>query len=288
MFNWKNSKVLVTGSEGMIGKELVEQLRLLEANVYGFDIKNDSIQNAMESRCVELVLEKVKPDYVFHLIGVKGSPQMAKEYPIGFMIPMLLSDSNMIWKANEHNVKRFLYTSSIAVEFPEFDVYPSWAKLTGEKLIKAMRIQYPEGTKYCIVRPANVYGRYDDFTTPEKRAMVVTSLISKAIKEKKLEIWGDGSNVRDFINSKDVARGMIKTMEEMPDHPIKLCSGEGVKISELAEIITKHLNIPLTYIPLGNQVLGDKVRVMERNSDNPLLEDFKEGIIEVIDYVKNK
>ena len=56
-----------------------------------------------------------------------------------------------------------------------------------------------------IVRPANVFGPYDNFD--EKTAMVIPSLISKFFNSKnnQVEVWGDGSNLRDFIYSEDVA-----------------------------------------------------------------------------------
>jgi GDP-L-fucose synthase len=283
--NWKDKRILITGGDGMIGLELCEQLIDLGANITIADIKNGTDEDLTNyDNCKRLCSEI---DYVFHLAGIKGNPKRSKERPVDFMGPMLRFNTNMILAANEMNVKRFLYTSSIAVEFPEFDFYPAWAKLTGEKLIEGMRIQYEDGTKYVIVRPANVYGRYDDFTNWQERAMVVTSLIAKALESPVLEIWGDGSTIRDFINAKDVAKGMIKAMEEMPDFPVRLCSGEDITIKQLAEIISKYTEKEIKYIPLTNQVLGDKRRVMERNWDNPITINLDEGIKEVIDFVRD-
>src|SRR3990167_7059985 len=190
---WKNKRVLVTGSEGMIGKELVLQLRELKCKVYTCDIvgkPNITTDLRYFEEC-ETIVNNV--DCVFHLAGIKGSPKMTNEKPADFM-KMLQFDANMIY-ASQGKIKRFLYTSSIAVEHPETDKYPAWAKMTGEKLIEAMRIQYPVkyginspdkkyGTQWCIVRPANVYGRFDNFDNPN--AMVVTSFISKMMKNRKL------------------------------------------------------------------------------------------------------
>ena len=60
-----------------------------------------------------------------------------------------------------------------------------------------------------IVRPANVFGPYDNFD--EKTAMVIPSLISKFFNSKnnQVEVWGDGSNLRDFIYSEDVVDAML-------------------------------------------------------------------------------
>jgi len=282
---WKGKKVLVSGSEGMIGKELVIQLKELGADVYGFDIMIDSIQNVTFKRSCQLVYEKIKPEFVFHLFGIKGNPKMTKERPVDFMGPMLQGDTNMILAAQKYGVKRFLYTSSIAVENPESDKYPAWAKQTAETLIEAMKIQYPE-INYCIVRPANVYGRFDNFE--RKDNMVVTSLIKKAMTDGQLVLDIEGAKqTRDFINAKDVARGMIKVMEELPDKPVNLCSGESTSINYLAAVIKDNLDIEIIEKDL-NLTLGPDKKVMEQNYPLDIQVSLKEGIKEAIEYLKNE
>lgn len=290
---WKNKKVLVTGGDGMIGRELVEQLINLNCIVQVMDIKRNRETHDCTNfeNCVNM-LTYFKPDYVFHLAGIKGSPTKSKEYPVDYMEPMLRFNTNMI-SATEYarqigyDIKGFLYTSSIAVEFPEFDFYSGWAKLTGERLIEAMRIQYPN-SKYVIVRPANVYGRFDDYENTSIRSMVVPTLISNALKGN-LELWGEGDTIRDFIYAKDVAKGMIKAMEEMPDYSVRLCSGEDVSIKQLTETISLYTKTEIKKIPLPKDaVLGDKRRVMEKNWDNPLDYNIEQGIKEIVEYLNDK
>ena len=275
--------ILITGSEGMIGRELVELLRdngrilIRYADIkLGHDLRN-------YNECL-WVCEGV--DEVYSLVGIKGNPKMTNERPVDFMAPMLQFDTNMILAAQKCGVKRFLYTSSIAVENPETDKYPAWAKKTGEMLIEAMRTQYPKGTKYCVVRPANVFGRYDNFNNPD--AMVVTALISKAFKSSSLEVWGDGSQERDFINAKDVAAGMIKCMEKMPKEPISLCSGHGTSIKTVAEIIVENKRTKAKEIKWDkSKPTGAKSRVMKPNYKqigfSPKV-NIADGIKEVIGY----
>ncbi len=273
---WLGKKVLVTGSEGMIGKELVIQLKEIGAITFESDVEGLRETNNKRNHPADLtfkyscwwVLDHSKPDYIFHLAGIKGNPKMTKERPVDFMGPMLQFDTNMILAAQKAGVKRFLYTSSIAVENPESDKYPAWAKQTAETLIEAMRIQYPKGTKYCVVRPANVYGRFDNFDREDN--MVVTSLIKKGMKEGKLVMDKKGSKqIRDFINAKDVARNMILTMENMSNEvyysgPTNLCSGKEESIDKVAKIIASELNIPIEYKDL-NLTLGPDKKTMEQN-----------------------
>ena len=278
------TKILITGSCGLIGKELLIQLKenknykIKEADLkYGNDLRNFN-------ECLKLTKGI---DEVYSLVGIKGNPKMTNEKPIDFMGNMLQFDTNMIMAAQMNGVKKFLYTSSIAVENPETDKYPAWAKKTAEILIEAMRIQYPNGTKYCIVRPANVYGRFDDFD--KENLMVISDLIRKALKSNVLEIWGDGTQIRDFINAKDVACGMIKCMQKMPKVPINLCSGIGVTIKQVVEAIREHINkdIEIKYNMIKQ---GEKSRLMQPNGQivgfKPEI-DLNSGIKEVIECQKN-
>ena len=286
---WKNKKVLVTGSRGMIAKELIEMLEKKGCQIIPFDIKMSDVCDITSKDVIEAIFFRFEPDYVFHLFGIKGNPRMTNERPVDFMGPMLTGDTNVIMAAQKFGVKKFLYTSSIAVENPKTDKYPAWAKLTAETLIEAMRIQYPKGTKFCIVRPANVYGRFDDFE--RKDNMVITSLIRKAIHSEvenrghhdSFTVWGDGNQVRDFINAKDVARGMIQAMSQMPDKPVNLCSGKGVKIKEIVKIIEEATGKEAKFDK--SKPTGDKRRVMKLNWDFEPKISIEKGIKEVIEWV---
>src|SRR3990167_11251735 len=118
MFNWKDKRVLVTGSEGCIGRELVELLERLGTTVFKIDIKR--FWNRSSDDCLECgeqhtaipmdirdyslmkdIMNYVNPEYIFHLFGIKGSPKMTNERPADFMLPMLQGDVNMIRLAQE-------------------------------------------------------------------------------------------------------------------------------------------------------------------------------------------
>jgi GDP-L-fucose synthase len=108
----------------------------------------------------------------------------------------------------------------------------------GELQAEAFKIEYG-WDNISIVRPANVYGPYDNFD-PEN-AMVIPSLIRRAVEgENPLTVWGDGSPVRDFIHSRDCARGMLLMVEKGVSEPVNLGSGTGITIKQVAEMVAKH------------------------------------------------
>jgi len=278
---FENQKVLVTGGSGMIGRSLVNLLLKRGAIVTIADLtKPVDLPDGVEFTQVDLrffdnCLDICKgKDYVFHLAGVKGSPKMCIEQPVDFMVPMLQFNTNMTQAAFESNVKWYLYTSSVGVYSPAEvfyeesvwetfpspnDKYAGWAKRIGELQTETYSKQYG-WDKISIVRPANVYGPYDNFNP--NNAMVVPSLIRKAQESDVLEVFGDGSPIRDFIYADDVARGMLHVVENKITDPINLGSGGGYTIKNLVELVLKYSGRDIPVKWLTDAPSGDSKRLM--------------------------
>lgn len=280
---FKDKKVLVTGGTGLIGRPLVEILigRGAKVRIASLDDPSRAHPQAEFSRvdlrhlnnCLEVCNGM---DYVFNLVGIKGSPAMAAKKPASFFFPTISFSANMLEAARQCGVKKYLYTSSVGVYalaevFYEDDVwktFPSpndrfagWAKRMGELQVEAYRIEYG-WNDVNIVRPANVYGPFDNFD-PDN-AMVIPSLIQRAVGgENPLTVWGDGSSVRDFIHARDVAAGMILVMEKNPGVPINLGSGVGVTIREIVEVITSNLETKPKVVWDTSKPTGDRKRLMD-------------------------
>ena len=77
-------------------------------------------------------------------------------------------------------------------------------------VVKLMYFSWINSKNYLVVRPSNVYGPGDNFD-PDN-AMVIPSLMYRILNnEDPLVVWGDGSAIRDFVYSKDVAIGLLKS-----------------------------------------------------------------------------
>ena len=186
----------------------------------------------------------------------------------------------MMEAARLAKVKWYLYTSSVGVYAPSdrfvedsvWKTFPSpndkfagWAKRIGELQAEAYSIQY-KWNKVSIVRPANVYGPYDNFDT--FGAMVIPSLIRKAHENSILEVWGDGTQIRDFIYSEDVALGMILAIEKKITKPINLGSGKGFTIKDVVGSIIKHSVNKPSVKWLTDKPSGDKIRLFDMQRSN--------------------
>ena len=184
---FKNQKVLVTGGKGMIGRHLVKILiHEYQANVTVTDLPTDLRDR---DACAKICKGQ---DYIFHLAGIKGSPQRCMQSPASFSVPMIQFNANMVEAAYNAGVKWFLFTSSVGVYHPaptfieedvwktfpsENDWYAGWAKRIGEMNVEAYIKEY-DWNKASIVRPANVYGPHDNFG---QWSMVIPSLIKNSI-----------------------------------------------------------------------------------------------------------
>lgn len=273
------SNVLVTGGTGLIGRQVVDILCNAQANVAIVSLDKIRINEQAEHifgdlRSFEFCKEITKDmDFVFHLAGVKGSIQVTKAKPASFFIPLLMMNTNVLEASRLNRVERLVYTSSIGayasaevfketenLDGPPMDMFPGWAKRMAELQIKAYKTQYGLDN-FSVVRPCNVYGPGDNFD-PDN-AMVIPTLMYRIYqKQDPVVVWGDGSAIRDFAYSRDVAEGVILALyhRTKPDF-VNLGSGRGYSIKELVE--TLHSFLDFNYVFDTNKPSGFPRRVMD-------------------------
>ena len=114
---------------------------------------------------------------------------------------------------------------------------------------------------FSIVRPCNVYGPGDNFDPGN--AMVIPTLMYRIYhKEDPVVVWGDGSAVRDFAYSRDVAEGIILALYHGTKSSfVNLGSGKGYSVRELVE--TLHSFIDFNYVFDAGKPSGFPRRVMD-------------------------
>ena len=267
----KNKSALVIGANGMVGTAL---MKVLGSSKTYFSIKGVDIETDMTIKSNTEIIKDY--DHIYHLAGKKGSPQTAKERPADYL-PMLQFDANIIEAIGKYKPEWFLYTSSIGV-YPPMEVYeedkvwhqvpsendkiPGYIKRMGELSCYAIRATYGY-ENISIVRPANIYGPNDNFG---KNSMVIPALIKKGCNDDVINVWGDGSPIRDFIYCEDVARGMLHMVENRHNNTVNLGSGEGVKISDIANTIGKHFDKEVKYDKTKPN--GDMKRLMSMKRAN--------------------
>ena len=257
--SFKGSNCLVTGGTGLIGSEIVKILCNAGANVRVVSLDKLRVDDRAEHINADLTdlnaCKNVMKDInkVFHVAGIKGSIEVTKKMPASFFVPLIMFNTNVLEAARLENIRDLVYTSSIgayssAEVFSEekgsegipMDTFPGWAKRMAELQINAYKIQYD--INWSIVRPCNVYGPGDNFD-PDN-AMVIPSLMMRIRRgENPLKVWGDGSAVRDFAFSRDVAEGVILSMYYGTNNNfLNLGSGIEVSIKQLVETLASFID----------------------------------------------
>lgn len=96
------------------------------------------------------------------------------------------------------------------------------------------------GIDYVVARLANPYGPWQD---PFKGQGIIAALAYKALRGDTIEIWGDGSNVRDYIYIADAIQGVLAVSRSGRSGEIyNIGTGVGSSINQLIEIVGKILN----------------------------------------------
>jgi len=290
-----NKSALVIGASGMVGTALMRVLS--DSKVYNV-IRGVDIETDMTIKENAKIIASY--DHIYHLAGIKGSPLRAKERPADYL-PMLQFDTNVIQAVGKYKPEWFLYTSTIGVYPPmeeyrensvwhkvpsENDRVPAYIKRMGELSCYSIRATYGYDN-ISIVRPANIYGPHDNFGD---ESTVIASLIKKGYHDDEINVWGDGSPIRDFIYCEDVARGMLHMVQNKIHDTVNLGSGVGVTIKDTAETISTYLDRDIVWDI--SKPMGDMKRIMStkllESYGFELKYDLKTGIEKTIDWYLNE
>ena len=306
-FNHKN--VLITGGTGLIGRQVVDLLSRTEANIKVVSLDKIIVHPKVEhvygdltdfNFCKNITKDM---DIVFHLAGIKGSIDVTLKKPASHFVPALMFNTNVLEACRLNNVKRVVYTSSIGAyasaeifkegeneDGPPMDFYAGWGKRMAEFQIQTYKIQY-DLNHYYVVRPCNVYGPGDNFD-PDN-AMVIPSLMNRIFKkENPVLVWGDGTAIRDFAFSRDVAEGTLLTLfHGTGKHAyINLGSGIGYSIKELVETLNQFIDFNYQFDV--SKPSGFPRRIMDISLAKQIIDynpttSLKEGLEETWDWYVN-
>ena len=214
-------KILITGCAGLLGSNLshwilqnTDDIIIGVDNLSGGYIENISKESDrfyfhkinIESDELDKIFKLHKPDYVFHAAAYAAeclSPFIRKYNVINNM----LATSSVINNCINYNVKRLVFTSTMAV-YGEGDKNPPFdeklvpcpidsygiAKYACEMDIKVAGEQH--GLDWCIIRPHNLYGTYQAYN--DRYRNVLGIWMYKYLNGLPLTIFGDGKQTRAF------------------------------------------------------------------------------------------
>ena len=210
-------KILITGHTGMLGSNLIERLRD-EHDVLG--LSRRSGVDLRDKDLVRKVVEEFRPEIVYHL-AANAAESRGQVVPIDMTERNLNIFLNTLIPSINSGVKRFLYTSSVAVygeadvPYAEDDICKpkdvyGVNKLAAEQILKILSNVH--GLDYTIFRPHNLYGPHQDMSDPFRN--VIALFMRNIIENKPCDIYGGGKMRRAFSYVDDVVDVFIDALSD--------------------------------------------------------------------------
>lgn len=250
----KNSKIYVSGHNGLVGSSII---RLLISHGYNNIItKSRSELDLTDNQAVKFFFDNHKPEYVLMAAAKVGGIQYNKNHPADFIRDNLLIQNNIIDISYRYGVKKLCFLGSACI-YPKLADVPisesslltgpleetneayAIAKISGYFMCKKYSEQY--GFNTISLMPANLYGINDNFKTEESH--VIPALIKKFVDAKNLNLdyvenFGDGECTREFLHVDDLADAILFLMLNYNDPSIiNIGTGTETSIKDLSNSI---------------------------------------------------
>ena len=250
----KTSKIYIAGHRGMVGSALVRALQ--KEGYENLVFKTSRELDLRDQTAVREFFEEEQPEYVFLAAAKVGGIHANNTYRAEFIYDNLAIEMNVIHQSYVHGVKKLLFLGSSCI-YPKFAPQPmqevdlltgpleptnepyAIAKIAGIKLCEAYRDQY--GCNYISCMPTNLYGPNDNYDL--NNSHVLPALIRKFHEAKEagkpsVEIWGDGSPLREFLHVDDLAAACVYLMLTYDGKDfVNIGVGEDISIKDLALMI---------------------------------------------------
>jgi GDP-L-fucose synthase len=296
-------KVLVTGSNGLLGTALKELLG--DNHVYHTRKDVDLLDEKLTNEYITHHVKNSGVDTIIHCAAKVGGVQANSTNNETFFVENYKINNNVITSSFENKVKNFVNLSSTCI-FPDscitypltadqIDIAPPHPSNHGYSYAKRLSgyqtkvIRQLTGNNWITVVPTNVYGTHDNFH-PDHSHMI-PGIIHRAYNCKQnnedLVIWGDGSPLRQFIHSKDLAKNILWAIDNWnKDIPFMAVNETEHSVMDIIKIVSKKFEIP------DNNLIFDETKPRGQfrkpaKSDIPNNYEFigiEDGINETIDW----
>ncbi len=259
---FSGARVLVAGGAGFVGVNLINRLLSLGADVKATIHRKDPVildERIEYVRCDLTNMEDCREvvsdmDYVFLCAANTSGAAVIQSTPLLHVTPNIVMNSQMLEAAYFAKVKKFIWLSSNAVYPPSgdrpvkedemFDGDPyetyfgvAWMKRYTEILCRMYSEKLKNPMATVVLRPSNIYGRYDDFEF--ETSHVMAALIRRVVeRHNPLEVWGTGDDIRDWIYIDDFIDALMLATEKIESYnPINIGLGKGYSIKQALQMI---------------------------------------------------
>ena len=228
--------IVVTGSTGFLGRHLIKKLLIQKSyNIISLvrdstKLPNECIPSLCDILDYESISETIaRSDIIIHLASLVGVSSCDKNHHNSIDINVL-GTLNVLDAARYYN-KPVVFSGVSNVD--DFSIY-SITKATAERFL--MMYNGEHKTNFIPLRIFNVYGPGQDL----KSGKLIVNSIHKGLKGEPINIYGDGSQVMDFIYVDDVIDQLeysIKHINSFENKPYDIGTGQGISINDVVKKI---------------------------------------------------
>jgi UDP-glucose 4-epimerase len=232
-------KILVTGGSGFLGSHIADALSAAGHQVAVFDrapsrwLRPDQTMvkgDVLDAEAVRAAMRGC--DVVYHLAAVADIGE-ALERPRNTVEVNVLGTLNLLEAARDVTVRRFVFASSIYVYSNEGSFYRT-TKRACEQLIEDYRRHF--ALPFTVLRFGSLYGPRADATNGVYR------LLSQALTERRIDYYGTGDEVREYIHVLDAAMMAVDILApEFTDQFIHLTGRERMTSRDMLNMIREIL-----------------------------------------------
>ncbi|OUV76266.1 MAG: GDP-fucose synthetase [Flavobacteriales bacterium TMED123] len=254
----KLAKIYVAGHRGMVGSAIVR--KLTSEGFKNLLLKTSTELDLRNQQEVVAFFAREKPDFVFLAAAKVGGILANNTYRADFLYDNLMIETNIIKAAHQFNVKKLLFLGSSCI-YPKMAKQPitenaflsglleptnepyAIAKIAGIKLCETFREQYD--CNFIAAMPTNLYGPNDNYNLHNSH--IIPALLRKfyeanLAENPEVEVWGDGSPLREFLHVDDCADACVFLMQNYNEKQfLNVGSGEEKSIKEVAETIKQKI-----------------------------------------------
>jgi CDP-paratose 2-epimerase len=201
-------RVLVTGSEGFIGRHTARRLHERGHHVTAVDKRNQL--STADLPTLQRIVDATEPEVIVHL-GASCSTSVSLRSPAADFTDNAVGTFNVAEAARRAGGIPVLFTSSVKVHpGPDGLIAPlGQSKLVGEQYLRLYGDLY--GLRHVILRPSTVYGPGQDGTA---EAGWVTWFLRAFWERKQITLHGDGTQSRDILHVDDFTRLLVDIVED--------------------------------------------------------------------------
>ena len=299
-------KILLTGSNGMVGKNILEHNT---AHNYDFLTPSSKELNLLNYQDVKNYIAFNQPDFIIHSAGKVGGIQANIKEPVSFLIDNIDMGRNIIMAAKENNIKNLLNLASSCM-YPRDAVNPlsedlilkgeleptnegyAIAKIMSTRLCEYI-VKEDNSKNYKTVIPCNLYGKYDKFHP--KNSHMIPAVMRKIHDANlsganEINIWGDGSARREFMYVEDLSDFIfyaITKFDKMPQN-INVGLGYDYSINDYYSEIAKVLDYKGSFSHDLTKPIGMKQKLINNTKQKEFgwkhKTTLKEGLIKTYKY----